>query len=135
MNDIQHTLQQLTLRQHALALAFLLCYVSAIGSMLGPTGRLRAAALALVIGLLFTAVTRPWAHGALLLLFAVGIMGAFIAAAWSFSAFSSSSGGQALQRLLAGAIHKQARPAPEAGPPTVEAPPLPVPRDRRVRPV
>jgi len=135
MNEIQKTLHQLSVEQHALALAFLLCYGSAIGSMLGPVGRLRAAGLALLTGLLFAAITRPWAHGALLLLFAVGMVGAFIAAAWSFSAFSSSSGGQALRQLFAGAMNARARASRDVVSTPVEAPALPVPRDRRVRPV
>jgi hypothetical protein len=135
MNELQKTLQQLSLEQHALALAFLLCYGSAIGSMLGPTGRLRAAGMALVTGLLFTAMTRPWAHGALLMLFAVAIVGAFIAAAWSFSAFSASSGGRALRQRLAGVVDAQARAGRDSIPPPAETPPLPVPHDRRVRPV
>jgi hypothetical protein len=135
MNELQKTLQQLSLEQHALALAFLLCYGSAIGSMFGPTGRLRAAGLALVAGTLFIAMTRPWTHGALLMLFAVGSVGAFIAAAWSFSAFSDSFGGRALRQLLGGAINEKDRTARDAVPPSVDAPPMPVPRDRRVRPV
>lgn len=135
MHEIQKTLQQLSMEQHALAMAFLLCYGCAIGSMLGPVGRLRAAGLALLIGLLFTVITRPWAHGALLLLFAISVVGAFIAAAWSFSAFSSSTGGHALRQLLAGATNARARGAREIVTPPAEAPSLPVPRDRRVRPI
>jgi hypothetical protein len=83
MDALTHTLQHLGLLQHLSALLFLLSYSAALGSMLSPTARLRAVGVALLAAGCFALATRPWEHGVLLVLGAVGGMGLFIAATWA----------------------------------------------------
>lgn len=90
MSELQKTLHQLTLAQHLLGLVFLLSYGTALGSMFGRTGRLRALALALLTGAGFAALTHPWEHGVLLVACAIGGIGLFIAVAWTLSAIAAS---------------------------------------------
>jgi len=90
MSELNKTLHQLTLAQYLLALVFLLGYGTALGSMFGRTGRLRALGLALLAAAGFAALTQPWEHGVLLVLCAIGGVGLFIAVAWAFSAISLS---------------------------------------------
>ena len=89
MSELQRTLHQLTLAQHLLGLVFLLSYGTALGSMFGRTGRLRALALALLAAAGFAALTQPWEHGVLLVACAIGGIGLFIAAAWAISAVAA----------------------------------------------
>lgn len=100
MSELQKTLHQLTLAQHLLGLAFLLSYGTALGSMFGRTGRLRALALALLAAAGFAALTQPWEHGVLLVACAIGGIGLFIAVAWALSTIAASDrwawGAQAL---------------------------------------
>jgi hypothetical protein len=102
MSELHRTLQQLTLVQHLLGFVFLLSYVTALGSMFGPAGRLRAFALALLAAAGFAAQTHPWEQGVLLVMCAIGGIGLFIAVAWAFSAIATSdrwmSGRQASMR-------------------------------------
>lgn len=88
MSELSKTLHQLTLAQYLLALVFLLGYGTALGSMFGRTGRLRALLLALLAAAGFAALTQPWEHGVLLVLCAIGGVGVFIAIAWAFSAIT-----------------------------------------------
>lgn len=90
MSELQTTLHQLTLAQHLLGLVFLLSYGTALGSMFGRTGRLRALALALLAAAGFAALTQPWEHGVLLVACAIGGIGLFIAIAWVFSTVAAS---------------------------------------------
>jgi hypothetical protein len=90
MNELNKTLHQLTLAQYLLALAFLLGYSTALGSIFGPTGRLRALLLALLAASGFAALTHPWVHGVLLVMCAIGGVGLFISVAWAFSAITAS---------------------------------------------
>ena len=89
MSELNKTLHQLTLAQHLLALVFLLGYGTALGSMFGPAGRLRALLLALLAAAGFAALTQPWEHGVLLLMCAIGGVGLFIAMAWALSAIAA----------------------------------------------
>ncbi|OYT98763.1 MAG: hypothetical protein CFE40_08035 [Burkholderiales bacterium PBB1] len=102
MSELHKTLYQLTLAQHLLALVFLLSYGTALGSMFGPAGRLRALAMALLAAAGFAALTHPWEQGVLLVVCAIGAIGLFIAVAWAFSAIAASdrwaSGTQAPMR-------------------------------------
>ncbi len=91
MGGIIITLHHLTLAQHLLALVFQLTYGSALGAMFGPIGRLRALLLALLAAIGFASLTRPWEHGVLLVLCAIGAVGLFIAAAWALSALGAQS--------------------------------------------
>ena len=89
MSELHGSLQQLTLAQHLLGLVFLLSYGTALGSMFGAAGRLRALALALLAAAGFAALTRPWELGVLLVVCAIGAIGLFIAVAWAFSAITA----------------------------------------------
>lgn len=91
MGELSKTLHQLTLAQHLLGLVFLLGYGTALGSMFGRTGRLRALALALLAAAGFAALTHPWEHGVLLVVCAIGGIGLFIAVAWALSAMAASN--------------------------------------------
>ena len=90
MSELNKTLHQLTLAQYLLALVFLLGYGTALGSMFGPVGRLRALLLALLAAAGFVALTQPWEQGVLLVMCAIGGIGLFIAFAWGFSAMTAS---------------------------------------------
>lgn len=90
MNELNKTLDQLTLEQYLLALVFLLSYGAALGSMFGAAGRLRACLLALPAAAGFVALTQPWEHGVLLVLCAIGGIGLFIASSYAFSALTVS---------------------------------------------
>lgn len=83
MGELNTTLHRLTLEQHLLAGIFLFGYGSALGSMFGPKGRLRAAVLALLAAVAFAARTQPWEHGVLLVGCAIGGVAVFIALAWA----------------------------------------------------
>ena len=91
MGELNKTLHQLTLAQYVLAVVFLLGYGTALGSMFGRASRLRALLLALLAAAGFAALTRPWEHGVLLILCAIGGVGLFIAVAWVFSAVTASA--------------------------------------------
>ena len=90
MSELNKTLHQLTLAQYLLALVFLLGYGTALGSMFGRAGRLRALLLALLAAAGFTALTQPWEQGVLLVMCAIGGIGLFIGAAWALSAITAS---------------------------------------------
>ena len=53
-----------------------------LGGLFGPTLRLRAAALALLQAVAFAALTDPWVHGALLMVFVVAGLGLFVMLSW-----------------------------------------------------
>jgi hypothetical protein len=90
MSELNKTLHQLTLAQYLLAMVFLLGYSTALGSIFGPTGRLRALLMSLLAAAGFAALTRPWEHGVLLALCGIGGVGLFIAMTWAFSAITPS---------------------------------------------
>lgn len=82
MDDILLTLNNLSLVQMVLAWLFVASYALALGGMLGSKGSLRAGLVAALAAALFSALSIDWVHGALLVLFAVGGMGLFVAASW-----------------------------------------------------
>jgi hypothetical protein len=92
MGELNTTLHHLSLEQHLLAGIFLLGYGSAIGSMFSPTGRLRAALLALLAAVGFARLTRPWEHGVLLVGCAIGGLAVFIVVAWMLSMLGAKRG-------------------------------------------
>ncbi|MDL2337894.1 MAG: hypothetical protein QFE16_08630 [Pseudomonadota bacterium] len=92
MGELNTTLHHLSLEQHLLAGIFLLGYGSAIGSMFSPTGRLRAALLALLAAVGFAGLTRPWEHGVLLVGCAIGGLAVFIVVAWMLSMLGAKRG-------------------------------------------
>ena len=82
MDNILLTLNHLSLVQMVLAWLFVASYALALGGMLGSKGSLRAGLVAALAAVLFSALSVDWVHGALLVLFAIGGMGLFVAASW-----------------------------------------------------
>ncbi len=85
MDNILLTLNNLSLVQMVLAWLFVASYALALGGMLGSKGSLRAGAAAALAAVLFSALSADWVHGALLVLFAIGGMGLFVAASWALT--------------------------------------------------
>ncbi|MBC7994530.1 MAG: hypothetical protein H7Z15_14975 [Rhizobacter sp.] len=85
MDNILLTLNNLSLVQMVLAWLFVASYALALGGMLGPKGSLRAGAAAALAAVLFSVMSVDWVHGALLVLFAIGGMGLFVAASWALT--------------------------------------------------
>lgn len=113
MDDIAVSLEKLSLAHMVLAWAFVACYALALGGMFGPTGSRRAAILAAVAAVSFCVISENWVHGALLVLFAVGGMGLFVAAAW------------ALARMAAWGVQQGQRPPVPAPAPRIAVRPQP----------
>ena len=61
-------------------------YALALGGMLGAKGSPVAGAAAPLSAVLFAAFSVDWVHGALLVLFAIGGMGLFVALSWALAA-------------------------------------------------
>jgi hypothetical protein len=115
MTELGDSLERMSFMQLLLLFGFVTGYVLALGGLFGASIRLRAAALALVQALAFIALTDPWVHGALLIVFVVAGLGLFVMLSWL------------LARLLA------PRPAPlplkaqlESAPDTTTQPPQPL---------
>jgi hypothetical protein len=85
MDDILLTLNNLSLVQMVLAWLFVASYALALGGMLGSKGSLRAGCVAALAAVLFSALSVDWVHGALLVLFAIGGMGLFVALSWALT--------------------------------------------------
>ncbi len=85
MDDILLTLNNLSLVQMALGWLFVASYALALGGMLGSKGSLRAGLTAALAAALFSALSSDWVHGALLVLFAIGGMGVFVAVSWALT--------------------------------------------------
>lgn len=64
---------------------FLTAYVSAVTSLLGPRGRLRSAALALLSAISLCVVFTPWTLGVLFAAGSAAAIGVFIGASWVLS--------------------------------------------------
>lgn len=77
-NELDHQLQSMQSLQLLLLFAFLAGYVAAISSVFGPSGRLRASALAVTAATGLCVVITPWVIGALLVAMAVGALGLFV---------------------------------------------------------
>lgn len=112
MDDINASLNKLSLLQMVFAWTFVACYALALGGMLEARGSRRAAATAVLAAVLFCAFGDNWVHGALLVMFAVAGMGLFVAAAWVLA-------------RLAGWFVRRGTPAQPA--PAVSARPKPQP--------
>ena len=110
MDDIVLTLNNLSLVQMVLAWLFVASYALALGGMLGPKGSLRAGLVAALAAVLFSALSLDWVHGALLVVFAVGGMGLFVAASWLLT--------YSLERLIS---HSQHSAGDAAGLPVPQA--------------
>lgn len=89
MHDLGHTLDSMDSSRLLLALLFVAGYASSIGRLATERGRRWSVALAALAGLGFVGLTDPWVHGALLVVFVVVGVGAFIALAWAFSVWAA----------------------------------------------
>ncbi len=101
--------QTLRLPQLLLLLVFIAAYVTAIGRMLGPRGRARAAALAALAAIGLCATLQPWTKGVLLIAGSVAAVGAYVLAAMLLS-----RGLDAFQPRVRSAPAAQAATAPGA---------------------
>jgi hypothetical protein len=82
MTELGDSLERMSFMQLLLLFGFVTSYVLALGGMFGATVRLRAGGLALLQALAFTALTDPWVHGALLMVFVVAGLGLFVMLSW-----------------------------------------------------
>ena len=85
MIELLTTLRSMGFIQLLLAFVFLTAYALALSGLTGALGRKRAGAVALLSAIGFAAATQPWAHGVILIAFAVAVLGLFIASAWALS--------------------------------------------------
>ena len=85
-SEVHTSLRSMGFVQLFLAIVFLTCYSVTCGPLFEGRGRLRAAGIAIVAALAFTAITQPWVHGVLMLAGAVGGLGLFSAIGWALSA-------------------------------------------------
>lgn len=96
ISELTRSLYAIGLEQYVFAFAFLTGYMLALGRWFGARGRLRAALVALLAAVGFSAMTDPWIHGAMLVLLAVAGLGVFISAAWALSRVLALGGGGAV---------------------------------------
>jgi hypothetical protein len=82
MSELGDSLERMSFVQLLLLFAFVTSYVLALGGMLGAPARIKAGLLALALAAAFTAMTDPWVHGALLMVFVVAGLGLFVLASW-----------------------------------------------------
>jgi hypothetical protein len=78
-SELHHSLQSMGFAQLLLALLFLACYVLALSGFTGPTGRRRAALVALLAAVGFALFTPSWVHGVMLVAITIGGIGLFVA--------------------------------------------------------
>ena len=82
MTELGDSLERMTFMQLLLLFGFVTSYVVALGGMLSVRLRQRAALLALLLAVAFTALTDPWVHGALLMVFVIAGLGLFVVLSW-----------------------------------------------------
>jgi hypothetical protein len=82
MAELGDSLERMSFMQLLLLFGFVASYVLALGGMFGARSRLRAALLALALAVAFTALTDPWVHGALLMVFVIAGLGLFVLLTW-----------------------------------------------------
>ena len=82
MTELGDSLERMSFMQLLLLFGFVTSYVVALGGMLSVPLRQRAALLALLLAGAFTALTDPWVHGALLMVFVIAGLGLFVMLSW-----------------------------------------------------
>lgn len=82
MTELGDSLERMSFMQLLLLFGVVISYVLALGGMLDPRARLRAALLAVLFAAGFTALTDPWVHGALLVIFVIAGLGLFVMLTW-----------------------------------------------------
>jgi hypothetical protein len=85
-SELHLTLRSMGFMQLLIAIVFLAGYSVACSTLFGSRGRTRAAGVALIAAVAFTALTQPWVHGALMVAGAVAGLGLFSAIGWILSA-------------------------------------------------
>jgi hypothetical protein len=83
--ELHTSLKSMGFVQLLLAIVFLGCYSVACSTLFEGRGRARAAGVALLAAVAFTALTQPWVHGALMVAGAVAGLGLFSAIGWVLS--------------------------------------------------
>jgi hypothetical protein len=112
MTELGDSLERMSFMQLLLLFGMVIGYVLALGGMLDPRARLRAALLAVLFAAGFTALTDPWVHGALLVIFVVAGLGLFVMLTW----------------LLARLLGPRPEPAPAVAEPAAASATLPLRR-------
>jgi hypothetical protein len=82
MTELGDSLERMSFMQLLLLFGVVTSYVVALGGMLSVRLRQRAALLALLLAVAFTALTDPWVHGALLMAFVIAGLGLFVLLSW-----------------------------------------------------
>lgn len=82
MNELGDSLERMSFVQLLLLFAFVTSYVLTLGGLLSTIARRRSALLALALAVVFSALTEPWVHGALLMAFVVAGLGLFVMITW-----------------------------------------------------
>ena len=82
MAELGDSLERMSFMQLLLLFGFVTCYVLSLGGLFGSTLRWRAAGAALLLAVAFSAMTDPWVHGALLVVFVVAGLGLFVMLSW-----------------------------------------------------
>ena len=82
MTELGDSLERMSFMQLLLLFGVVISYVLALGGMLDQRARLRAALLAVLFAAGFTALTDPWVHGALLVIFVIAGLGLFVMLTW-----------------------------------------------------
>ena len=85
-SELHLTLRSMGFMQLLIAIVFLAAYSVACSTLFASRGRTRAAAVALLTAVAFTALTQPWVHGALMVAGAIAGLGLFSAIGWILSA-------------------------------------------------
>jgi hypothetical protein len=85
-SELHLTLRSMGFMQLLIAIVFLGAYSVACSTLFGGRGRTRAAGVALLTAVAFTALTQPWVHGALMVAGAIAGLGMFSAIGWLLSA-------------------------------------------------
>lgn len=108
--ELDRQLPALQLPQLLLLLVFLGAYAAAIGRILGPRGRARAAALAALSAVGLCVAIQPWTVGVLLLAGGVAAVGAYVLA--TMILWRAVEAAEARRQLAAPLSADTAAPAP-----------------------
>lgn len=125
MAELGDSLERMTFMQLLLLFAFLTSYVLTLGGMLSVRSRQRTALLALVLAVAFSALTDPWVHGALLMVFVIAGLGLFVMLTWLLARFLAppeAAAGEAMEEAAEPVLPSPSQPAP---PDAQAAPPRP----------
>ena len=82
IGELHASLDAFGVEQQSCVLVFLMTYPLAIGGLLEARGRRLAALAAGTAAIVLAIVTDPWFHAVLLLMLGIGLLGAFIVAAY-----------------------------------------------------